>query len=82
MSRLSDTFLPNRANRALLPGFVAFCVALFGAALAFLAASVSLPWLGLAAYCIAGIGVLAGFCFVLLGIWRTVMGKSNFTDTD
>ena len=56
-----NSFLPNRANRRLFPGFVAFAVAAIGVALGFVAQWLSVKWLGMVAFFVVAIGVVFGF---------------------
>ena len=59
-----DAFLPNRQNRLMFLGFVAFAIAAVGAALAFASQWLSVPWLGKVGFVVTAIGVLSGFAFV------------------
>jgi hypothetical protein len=69
-----DKFLPNDANRRMFPGFVAFCAAGAGVALGFIASATSLRWLGVLAFAITALSVLAWFVFILHGWWRILRG--------
>jgi uncharacterized membrane protein YcjF (UPF0283 family) len=62
-------FLPDQNNRALFPGFVAFCVAVLGAALGFTANAFSVHWLSVVAFCVTALGVFGGIYFILHGWW-------------
>jgi hypothetical protein len=64
MARL-ETFLPNRHNRALFPGFVGFVIAALGAILGFIADWLSWYWLGIVALILVVLGVAGGFVFIL-----------------
>jgi hypothetical protein len=70
-----NKFLPNKANRELLPGFVAFCIAAGGVGLGFLAAAISAPLLGFVAIGVVALGVLAGFVFILRRWWNLLRPK-------
>ena len=67
---MANTFLPNEANRRLFPGFVAFCVALGGVTLGFVASYFAIGWLSRIAFVITVVGVAGGFVFVAHGWWR------------
>ena len=61
-------FLPDQNNRALFLGFVAFCVAVLGAALGFTANAISVHWLSIVAFCVTALGVFGGtFLFCIVG---------------
>ena len=67
--RFLKKFLPDQNNRALFPGFVAFCVAALGAALGFTANAISVHWLSIVAFCVTALGVFGGAIFILHRWW-------------
>ena len=73
-------FLPDQNNRAFFPCFVAFCVAVLGAALGFTANAISVHWLSIVAFCITALGVFGGIICILHGWWllfRTAVIKKE-----
>lgn len=83
-----DKFLPNRENRLMFPGCVAFAIAAVGVALVFTSQWLSLPWLGPVAFVITAIGVLSGFTYVLTGFifvpytwWKAYRSRPKDTQT-
>ena len=78
--RFLKRFLPDQNNRALFLGFVAFCVAVLGAALGFTANAISVHWLSIVAFCVTALGVFGGTFFILHRWWllfRTAVIKEE-----
>lgn len=74
MVHAPSKFLPDRNNRRLFPGFVAFCVAGVGVALGFIGQARSWRWLTLLAFPVVAVGVLGGLVFILRGWWQIYRG--------
>ncbi len=60
-----DTFLPNENNKRLLPGFIAFCVAVAGVSLGFVASSYELKYLGIISLILTITGIIGGIAFII-----------------
>jgi hypothetical protein len=75
MKTALESFLPNKANRQLFPGFVCFCVAAVGVGLGFLASALVQPWLFMVALAITVVGVAGGFVFITSRCWQMFTGR-------